>query len=125
MVPRSVVFRHKGSDLPPRALGAALGARLLLSGRVMQRGAYGRAGRHAEAGTILHRLESSTDRHVDPYQLALVRVALGDHAGALADLRRAAGGRFLWLAFFGRCDPRIDPVRGVLDAEGRPTPARS
>jgi eukaryotic-like serine/threonine-protein kinase len=87
--------------------------------------AYGRAGRHAEAGTILHRLESSTDLHVDPYQLALVRVALGDHAGALADLRRAAGGPSLWLAFYGRGDPRIDPVRGALDAEGRPVPARS
>jgi TolB-like protein/Tfp pilus assembly protein PilF len=38
VVPRSVVFRHKGSDLSPKALGAALDARLLLSGRVMQRG---------------------------------------------------------------------------------------
>jgi eukaryotic-like serine/threonine-protein kinase len=87
--------------------------------------AYGRAGRHADARAVLQRLESSTELHVDPYHLVLVRVALGDHAGALADLRRAAHGPFLWLTFFARCDPRIDPLRGALDAQGRPTPARS
>ena len=33
-------------------------------------------------------------------------------AGALADLRRAKDGRFLWYAFYARCDPRMDAVRG-------------
>jgi serine/threonine protein kinase/Flp pilus assembly protein TadD len=73
--------------------------------------ACGRAGRHQEAQAILERLEAAGDLHVDPYHLALVRVGLGDHAGALADLRRAKDGRFLWYAFYVRCDPRIDAVR--------------
>jgi serine/threonine protein kinase/tetratricopeptide (TPR) repeat protein len=38
VVPRSVVFRYKDSELGPRALGAAIGARLLLMGRVLHRG---------------------------------------------------------------------------------------
>ena len=38
VVPRSAVFRHKGTDLDPQALGRELRARLLLTGKVMQRG---------------------------------------------------------------------------------------
>ena len=38
VVPRSTVFRHKGTDLDPQALGRELQARLLLTGKVMQRG---------------------------------------------------------------------------------------
>ena len=38
VVPRSTVFRYKGTDLDPQALGRELQARLLLTGKVMQRG---------------------------------------------------------------------------------------
>ena len=38
VVPRSTVFRHKGTDLDPQVLGRELQARLLLTGKVMQRG---------------------------------------------------------------------------------------
>jgi TolB-like protein len=38
VVPRSTVFRYKNSDLDPQALGRELQARLLLMGKVMQRG---------------------------------------------------------------------------------------
>ena len=38
VVPRSTVFRYKRTDLDPRALGQQLQARLLLTGRVVQRG---------------------------------------------------------------------------------------
>lgn len=38
VVPRSTVFRYKGTDLDPLALGRALDARLLLTGKVLQRG---------------------------------------------------------------------------------------
>jgi serine/threonine protein kinase/tetratricopeptide (TPR) repeat protein len=38
VVPRSTVFRYKGTDLDPQALGSELQARLLLTGKVMQRG---------------------------------------------------------------------------------------
>lgn len=37
VVPRSTVFRYKGTDLDPQALGRELQARLLLTGKVMQR----------------------------------------------------------------------------------------
>jgi eukaryotic-like serine/threonine-protein kinase len=78
--------------------------------------AYGRAGRHADARAMLQHLEGSQHTYVDPYHLGLVRVALGHHSDAVADLRRAAEGRFLWHAFYARCDPRIDPVRPLLGA---------
>jgi serine/threonine protein kinase/Flp pilus assembly protein TadD len=38
VVPRSTVFRHKRTDLDPKALGQQLQARLLLTGRVVKRG---------------------------------------------------------------------------------------
>jgi serine/threonine protein kinase/tetratricopeptide (TPR) repeat protein len=38
VVPRSTVFRYKRTDLDPHALGQQLQARLLLTGRVVQRG---------------------------------------------------------------------------------------
>ena len=38
VVPRSTVFRYKDTDLDPQALGRELHARLLLTGKVMQRG---------------------------------------------------------------------------------------
>jgi TolB-like protein len=38
VVPRSTVFRYKGTDLDPLALGRELQARLLLTGKVLQRG---------------------------------------------------------------------------------------
>lgn len=38
VVPRSAVSRHKGTDLEPQELGRVLQARLLLTGKVLQRG---------------------------------------------------------------------------------------
>ena len=38
VVPRSTVFRYKDTDLDPQALGRELQARLLVTGKVMQRG---------------------------------------------------------------------------------------
>ena len=38
VVPRSIAFRYKGVDLDPRAAGFELNVRLLLTGRVLQRG---------------------------------------------------------------------------------------
>ena len=38
VVPRSTVFRHKGKDFDPQALGRELQARAVLTGRVRQRG---------------------------------------------------------------------------------------
>lgn len=73
--------------------------------------AYGRAGRAAEARAMLERLESSTTIHVDPYHVALVRLASGDREGALVALRRSAAGRCLWHGFAARCDARLDPLR--------------
>lgn len=38
IVPRSLVSRYKGREIDPRAVGAELGARMLLSGKVVERG---------------------------------------------------------------------------------------
>jgi serine/threonine protein kinase/tetratricopeptide (TPR) repeat protein len=38
VIPRSTVFRHKGSQLDPQALGRELNVRVVLTGRVIQRG---------------------------------------------------------------------------------------
>lgn len=38
VLPRSTMFRYKGKDIDPMALGRTLGARLVLTGRVLQRG---------------------------------------------------------------------------------------
>ena len=38
VIPRSTVFRYKGTELDPQALGRELQARLLLMGKVLQRG---------------------------------------------------------------------------------------
>jgi serine/threonine protein kinase len=52
VVPRSTVFRYKDTDLDPQALGRELQARLLLTGKVMQRGSPdGAGGPHRRDGT--------------------------------------------------------------------------
>jgi TolB-like protein len=38
VVPRSTVFRYKGQDVDPQAMGRALGVRAVIMGRVVQRG---------------------------------------------------------------------------------------
>jgi len=38
VAPRSKVFRYKGQEVDPQATGQALGVRVVLTGRVMQRG---------------------------------------------------------------------------------------
>jgi TolB-like protein len=38
IVPRSLVSRYKGREIDPRVVGAELGARMLLSGKVVERG---------------------------------------------------------------------------------------
>jgi serine/threonine protein kinase/tetratricopeptide (TPR) repeat protein len=38
VIPRSTVFRYKGSQLDPQAIGRELGVRVVLTGRVIQRG---------------------------------------------------------------------------------------
>ena len=73
--------------------------------------AYGRAGRGGEAEKVLVRLLGSEGVFIDPFHLALNRLGVGDHDGAMTELRRAAAGGFLWYRFYVRCDARLDPLR--------------
>ena len=40
VIPRGVVFRYKGREIDPRAVGRELGVRMLLSGKVVERGGH-------------------------------------------------------------------------------------
>jgi len=72
---------------------------------------YGRAGRNQKAEAILRRLTAMSDRRwVDPFNVSLVRVGLGDRDRALAWLRKCARERSPGLVFL-KVEPMLDPVR--------------
>ncbi len=75
--------------------------------------AYAEAGRQANAEPILHRLETRDGQIPKPaYQIALVRLGLGDVNGAVRWLQRACQERFPRTLFLG-VDPRLDILRGT------------
>jgi TolB-like protein/DNA-binding winged helix-turn-helix (wHTH) protein len=72
--------------------------------------AYGVAGRRDEALAALERLERrARERYVPPFQLALVRVGLGDYAGALDDLERGYVIHDTGMSGI-KVDPRFEPL---------------
>jgi serine/threonine-protein kinase len=74
-------------------------------------GAYGAAGRTAEARRVLEELrERSTREYVAPYHLAFVHVALGEDEAAIAALNAAYEERNA-LAWWPRSSPVFDPLR--------------
>ncbi len=73
--------------------------------------AYAEAGRTAHAEPILHRLETRAG-HTPAYQIALVRLGLGDVNGAVRWLERACQERFPRTLFLA-VDPRLDILRGT------------
>jgi hypothetical protein len=74
--------------------------------------AYAMAGHTGEARRRLLELEKTTGRYVQPYGLALVCTALGEHDRALHWLEQAYRDRSFWWVFWGNVDPRMDPLRG-------------
>lgn len=75
--------------------------------------AYAEAGKLAHAEPILHRLETRDVYTPKPaYQIALVRLGLGDVNGAVRWLERACQERFPRTLFLG-IDPRLDILRGT------------
>jgi hypothetical protein len=69
-------------------------------------------GRRDEAAELLHEIEHpSTPRYIDPYAAAYVHVAFGERDQALNWLDKAVEDMASWLTMFGKCDPRLDPVR--------------
>lgn len=75
--------------------------------------AYAEAGKLANAEPILHRLETRDVCTPKPaYQIALVRLGLGDVNGAVRWLERACQERFPRTLFLG-VDPRLDILRGT------------
>jgi TolB-like protein len=72
--------------------------------------AYGVAGRREEALAALERLERrAQERYVEPFQLALVRVGLGDYSGALDDLERGYAIHDTGMSGI-KVDPRFKPL---------------
>ncbi len=73
--------------------------------------AYVVAGNRREALRILATLQRSpSDDDVDPADVAVVYVGLGDREAALEWLRRASDEHSYWLSWLG-VDPRWDPLR--------------
>lgn len=73
--------------------------------------AYAEAGRTANAEPILHRLETRAG-YTPAYQIALVRLGLGDVNGAVRWLERACQERVPRTLFLA-VDPRLDILRGT------------
>jgi tetratricopeptide (TPR) repeat protein len=72
--------------------------------------AYGVAGRREEALRVLARLEQrAAERYVSPHQFALVRLGLGDTAGALDALERGFAIRDPGMSGI-KVDPRFAPL---------------
>ena len=75
--------------------------------------AYAQVGKIGSAESILHRLEDRNGQAPKPaYQIALVRLVLGDVNGAVRWLERACQERFQRTLFLG-IDPRLDILRGT------------
>jgi TolB-like protein/Flp pilus assembly protein TadD len=73
--------------------------------------AYGADGDRASAISELSDLKKmSSDGTVLPFNLALVKLGLGDHAGALDGLEQAYAANSQMMAWIGR-DPIFDPLR--------------
>ena len=73
--------------------------------------AYAVAGDRREALGILATLQRSpSDDYVDPADVAVIYVGLGDKESALEWLRRASDEHSYWLSWLG-VDPRWDPLR--------------
>ena len=73
---------------------------------------YARAGRKAEAQSLLRRLqELSTQRYIDPTSIATIYIGLGQNEKALTWLERAYEQRGSYLILFLKVDPVFDPLR--------------
>jgi serine/threonine protein kinase/tetratricopeptide (TPR) repeat protein len=74
--------------------------------------AQARSGHRAPALELLHELEQrrAAGTFVDPWDLAVVHVALGENDQALADLSRAIDERST-LAFWMKVEPKFKPLR--------------
>ena len=73
--------------------------------------AYGAAGNRAHALTELAKLKKmSPDGAVQPFNMALVGLGLGDRSGALDNLERARAADSQMMAWIGQ-DTIFDPIR--------------
>jgi tetratricopeptide (TPR) repeat protein len=74
--------------------------------------AYGMAGQREEAQKALRELEQqSKRRYVDPFDLALVYLGLGETEQAFEWLEKSREDRSFWLVYFIRWAPFIEGIR--------------
>ena len=72
---------------------------------------YASSGRKEEARKLLDELQTrSAHEFIDPYPLAFIYVALGDHDKALASLEKAYDARSTWMPWI-RVEPKFDSLR--------------
>ncbi len=73
---------------------------------------YALSGKEAEARVVVEKLRSDGQkRYVSPFDLAIIRLALGESDKAFELLDRALADRYFELTF-ARVDPRLDAIRG-------------
>jgi TolB-like protein/DNA-binding winged helix-turn-helix (wHTH) protein/Tfp pilus assembly protein PilF len=72
---------------------------------------YAASGRKGEARKVLEELRARAAReYIDPYPVAFVHVALGEHDKALASLEQAYEARSTWMPWI-KVEPKFDPIR--------------
>jgi tetratricopeptide (TPR) repeat protein len=108
-------WAYEQTGKPEKAIEQMLRARELLKGNLIVEAdlahAYGIAGKQAEARRILAELRSlSSQRYVNPYELALIHIGLGEEKQAFQALDQALRDRSDLMIYLRR-DPRMDPIR--------------
>ena len=58
--------------------------------------------------------EMAISKYVSPYVRAILHCGLGNAPEAITQLRRARDEHAAWLVWL-RCDPLLDPIRGMPD----------
>jgi eukaryotic-like serine/threonine-protein kinase len=111
-------WAYEQTGKPGKAIEQMLRARELLKGNLIVEAdlahAYAIAGNKSEARKILAELRSfSSQRYVNPYEIALIHVGLGEKEQALQELDHALQDRSDLMIYL-KLDPRMDPIRSDL-----------
>ena len=100
---------------PEEAIGQMLRAKQFLKGNLVVEAdlahAYGIAGKKSEARKILAGLRSMSEQtYVNPYEIALIHLGLGEKEQAFQSLNEAIRDRSDLMIYL-KLDPRMDPIR--------------
>lgn len=110
---RGLDYEQKG--MYADALREMRKAQQLLKGNIIVEGDIGHlyaiSGKKADADRVIHELEQlSMHRYVNPFEIALIYIALGDKIRSFQWLEKAYRERSDLLVYL-KVDPRLDPIR--------------